>query len=321
MGQFFPSRNLLMLTQNNTPYSNKTNPTHPLTTESSPPYTKRIVGLNIYTNLPSTPALQHNTYTHIDTIPANHATRDTTPAPSEKNDPSSETRTYEKTRVISLIPSPHKRHHLRGRRAHQLPPHQYRHYPYTLHISNTPHDSPRVHQPHHTDSKTSYEQEDVRGGGQLPTLMLHSTSARNITSITSYHTPPQPTTTTDNPILAIWQHAFLTLSPEEFTAFTHIQTYMETPSCPDPSGHSELLHTHITHFTYGEYQSIHDIHTSLAGIYMTLNIIVSTPILSQPDLDNILLRGTPPTTWTSRHRFGPTHAHPGPLHASSLCEI
>jgi len=109
--------------------------------------------------------------------------------------------------------------------------------------------------------------------------------------------------------------------PEEFTAFTHSQTQMETPACPDPSRHLELLHTHITHFTYGEYQSIHDIHTSLVGIYRTLNIHVSPPILSQPDLDNILLRGTPPTTWTSRHHFGPTHAHPGPLHASSLCGI
>jgi hypothetical protein len=122
-GQFFPSRILPTLAQNNTPYSNKTNPTHPLTTESSPPYTKRIVGLSTYTNLPSTPALQHKTYTHIDKIPANHTTHDTTPSPSETNDNSSETRKYEKTKVISLIPSFHKRHHLRGRRAHQLPPH------------------------------------------------------------------------------------------------------------------------------------------------------------------------------------------------------
>ena len=35
----------------------------------------------------------------------------------------------------------------------------------------------------------------------------------------------------------------------------------------------------------------------------------------------MLLRGTPPTTWTSRHHFGPTHAHPGPLHAPFLCGV
>ena len=35
----------------------------------------------------------------------------------------------------------------------------------------------------------------------------------------------------------------------------------------------------------------------------------------------MLLRGTPPTTWTSRHHFGPTHAHIGPLHAPFLCGV
>ena len=119
----------------------------------------------------------------------------------------------------------------------------------------------------------------------------------------------------------MWQHAFNTLSPAEFTHFTNNQSHLETPTCPGPYGHGELLHIQITHFTYGEYQSSQDLHTILQGIYKTLNIHISPSILTQPDLDSILNRGTPPTEWTSRRHFGPTHTHIGPLHAPSHCGI
>ena len=69
---------------------------------------------------------------------------------------------------------------------------------------------------------------------------------------------------------------------------------MENLGYPGPSAHSELLHTYITRFTYGEYQSTHDIRTCLSGIYKTLNIHITLPILSQPYLDFIILRGDPP---------------------------
>jgi hypothetical protein len=162
---------------------------------------------------------------------------------------------------------------------------------------------------------------DFRGGGQQPTLIPHITSTQNIIPLPPQHTPLLQTITPDNPILAMWQHTFLTLPPVEFTHFTHNQTRQETPTCHDPSGHGELLHIQIAHFTYGEYQSSLDLHTILAGIYKTLNIHILPPILNQPDLDSILDRGTPPTNWTSRRYFGPTHTHLGPLHTPSLCGI
>ena len=41
-------------------------------------------------------------------------------------------------------------------------------------------------------------------------------------------------------------------------------------------------------------------------------------MLTQPDLDSILNRGEPPSNWTSRHQFGSTSTHLGPLHAPSM---
>jgi hypothetical protein len=116
-----------------------------------------------------------------------------------------------------------------------------------------------------------------RGGGQQPKLSPHPTSTQNITTTPLSHTTPLPINTPDNHLLAMWQHAFSTLSPEDFAAFTRTQTLLETPTYPDPSRHSVLLHTHITHFAYGEYKSVHDIHTILAGIYRILNIHISPP--------------------------------------------
>ncbi len=60
------------------------------------------------------------------------------------------------------------------------------------------------------------------------------------------------TTPTDNPILALWQHALGTLIPEAITHFFKAQEQAETPPCPDPSGFSDLIHTKISLFTYGE---------------------------------------------------------------------
>ena len=159
------------------------------------------------------------------------------------------------------------------------------------------------------------------GGGQQPTLSPHLSTTQNIIPTPIQYTLSSPINANDNPILTMWQHAFNTLSPEEFTQFTNSPSYLETPTCPGPFGHGELLHTQITHFSYGEYQSSFDLHTILKGIYKILNIHISPSILTQPDLDSILDRGTPPTEWTSRRHFGPTHTHIGPLHASSHCGI
>ena len=159
-------------------------------------------------------------------------------------------------------------------------------------------------------------------GEDIHPLAIHTPLPYTTTYPPTSHISPPPTPTTfDNLILIVWQHAFLTLSPVKFSTFTRTQIQLEAPSCPNSSGHSELQHAHITAFTHGKYQSIHDIHTCHTGIYRTLNTHVSPPILSHPDLDNILLRGIPPTSWTPLHHFDPTHAHPGTLYATSLCGI
>ena len=160
-GQPLSSGNLLTYTQNNPSYHSETKHTHFPTTNPPSPYTNRRVGLNIYTYLPPTAALQHTTNTHN----------------------------------ISRRGGGHP-------------------------LSNIPH--------------------------PIPT---HNTIHPPISGI-----PPPTLPTSENPLLAMWQHAFSNLTPAEFTEFTRTQTLLETPTCPDPSGHSELLHTHITHFTNGEYQ-------------------------------------------------------------------
>ena len=113
MGQLLPPRNLLTSAQNNPSYHNETKRTHPPTTEPPSPYTHILVGLNIYTYLPPTAALQHPIHTHNDTTHANHATHDTTSPPPETKDIYSRIRTYEKMRVISLTQSPDTQHHSR----------------------------------------------------------------------------------------------------------------------------------------------------------------------------------------------------------------
>jgi hypothetical protein len=113
---------------------------------------------------------------------------------------------------------------------------------------------------------------------------------------------------TDNPILDSWQHALTHLSSEDFTIFTEAQEQAATPPCPDPSGHSNLIHTKIAHFTYGEWQSVHDVHSCLQGLHKLLNIHVDPPLLSQPVLDQILTNGLPPYTWTSPRHVGPHNA-------------
>ena len=82
-----------------------------------------------------------------------------------------------------------------------------------------------------------------------------------------------------------------------------------------------LLYTQIAHFTFGVYQSVHDIHTCLNGLDKLINIHNSPPLLCQPDLDRILLHGLNPSSWTSQRHFGLTKPYLGPLHAPSLCGV
>jgi len=104
------------------------------------------------------------------------------------------------------------------------------------------------------------------------------------------------------------QHAFATLSPETFTTFTKAQAQIAAPPSPYPSVYSELIHTQISHFAYGEWQiSVHDVYTCLQVLYKLLNInLPPPPLLSQPDLDHVLINGLPPSTWTSPRHFGTT---------------
>ena len=80
-GQPLSSGNLLTYTQNNPSYHSETKHTHFPTTNPPSPYTNRRVGLNIYTYLPPTAALQHTTNTHNNTTRANHSTHYSTPPP------------------------------------------------------------------------------------------------------------------------------------------------------------------------------------------------------------------------------------------------
>jgi hypothetical protein len=109
------------------------------------------------------------------------------------------------------------------------------------------------------------------------------------------------------------------LSPEHFTILTKTQEQAATSLCLDPSGHSNLIHTQIAHFTYGEWQSVHDVHSCLQGLHKLLNIHLDSPLLSHPELDQILTNGLPPSTWTSPRHFDPIQRYLGPLHAPSLC--
>jgi hypothetical protein len=93
----------------------------------------------------------------------------------------------------------------------------------------------------------------------------------------------------------------------------------ETPPCPDPSRFSELIHTQIPHYTHGEWQSVHDIHSCLQGLQKLLNINLAPPLLSHADLDQIHINGLPPSTWTSTRHFGPAQRNIGSLHALSIC--
>ena len=124
---------------------------------------------------------------------------------------------------------------------------------------------------------------------------------------------------TDTPILDLWQHALINLFPEDFTTFTKAQEQAATPTCPDPSGHSKLIHTQNACFAYGEWQSVHGEHSCLQGLHKLLEIHLVPPLLSEPDIDQILVNGLPPSTWTSPIHFGPTERYLGLLHAPSLC--
>ena len=53
-------------------------------------------------------------------------------------------------------------------------------------------------------------------------------------------------------------------------------------------------------------------------LHKLLNIHLAPPLLSQPDLDQILTNGLPPSTWTSHKHCGPTQRCLGPLRAPSL---
>ena len=155
----------------------------------------------------------------------------------------------------------------------------------------------------------------TQGGGvnksQHPTTQIDPPSTSS-----SHLLQPDTNTPTNNPILALWQHALVPLTPEAFTTFTKAQEQTETPPCPDPSGFSDLIPIKVSHFTYGEWKSVHDVHTCLQGLHKLLNMNLTPPLLFQPGLDQILSNGLPPSMWTSTRYFGPTQKNHGTLHCT-----
>jgi len=71
----------------------------------------------------------------------------------------------------------------------------------------------------------------------------------------------------------------------------------------------------ISHYTYGEWQSVQDAHTCLQGLHKLFNIHVAPPLLSQPDLDHFFINGLLTSTCTSSRHGGPTRRYQGSLHA------
>ena len=108
-GQALSPRNILTYAQNNPAYHNETKRKHPPTTNPPSPYTNRRVGLNIYSYLlPPTATLQLTSNTCNNTAQTNHATRYSTPPPSEINDVYSQTQNTKKREIsLSLHPRTH----------------------------------------------------------------------------------------------------------------------------------------------------------------------------------------------------------------------
>jgi len=127
---------------------------------------------------------------------------------------------------------------------------------------------------------------------------------------------------TDNPTLDLWQHAILLIYPLKLSQFSqNPKKKAGTSPCLDPSRLPTLFIPKIAHFTHGEWQTLHDVHIYMQGLHKLLNIHLTPPLFSQPDLDQILINELPPSSWTSPRQFGPTQRYIGPLHAPSMCGV
>ena len=59
----------------------------------------------------------------------------------------------------------------------------------------------------------------------------------------------------------------------------------------------------------------------MQGLHKLFNTHLTPTLLSQPDLDQILVNGLSPSSWTSPRHFDPTQRYIGSLHAPSICGV
>ena len=88
---------------------------------------------------------------------------------------------------------------------------------------------------------------------------------------------------------------------------------------PDVTGKMSLQAMQIEHFTFSSWQSTWDVHSVITGLLKLLGKYNPSSLLSQPEIDQVLLVGKAPGRWMSDRHFGNHNEYSGPLDIPFIC--
>ena len=118
-------------------------------------------------------------------------------------------------------------------------------------------------------------------------------------------------------ILQHWVDKYGTLSLDEFREFTKSQLYLD-PFMDIMGGKYCLQAMQIQCYTYGSWQSCHEIHSCPTGLLKLLGKFDYSKILAQTEIDQIL-NGESPGKWKSNRHFGIDKKYEDPLDVACIC--
>ena len=120
-----------------------------------------------------------------------------------------------------------------------------------------------------------------------------------------------------NPELFEWCLKHRTLSCSDFEKYARSRS--NSMPFPDVTGKMSLQAMQIEHFTFGSWQSTWDVHSVITGLLKLLGKYNPSSLLSQPEIDQVLLVGKAPGRWMSDRHFGNHNEYSGPLDIPFIC--